>query len=54
MLNLSATLTLLNARLSQVTPLAPHIDLHEAGGGSRSMTSLPRSDGKDKNVGKVA
>ncbi|HEX4131603.1 MAG TPA: MotA/TolQ/ExbB proton channel family protein [Pirellulales bacterium] len=44
MLNLSATLTLLNARLGQVTPLAPHIDLH---------SGLLR-DGKDKPAGKVA
>ncbi|HWA96995.1 MAG TPA: MotA/TolQ/ExbB proton channel family protein [Pirellulales bacterium] len=44
MLNLSATLTLLNARLGQVVPLAPHIEL-------RDTTAR---DAKDKPMGKVA
>ncbi len=57
LLNLSATLTLLNARLGQVVP-TPHIELHDSAGRDSGRESGKRVIGRgeplDKNAGKVA
>ena len=50
-LNLSATLTLLNARLGQLTPSAPHFELNQR---TPLTATASRGEHKDKNSGKVA
>ncbi|MBS0208841.1 MAG: MotA/TolQ/ExbB proton channel family protein [Planctomycetes bacterium] len=53
LLSLSSAIALLNARLGQVLPTGPHIDLHDS---TRSAVPAPhlRADGLEKNSGKVA
>ena len=54
LLNLSAAISLLNARLGQVMPVGTHVDLHDTT--TRSAIPAPhmRADSKEKNSGKVA